>query len=110
MDVTPLEAIDAAIILGIPVLVTRMVVGLSRPRRVSRLWTFGLPVAAMLAFFLRVSITRNVDDLVPSDDWISAASWIAIVVTQAIATIYQWTPEVLFARWGQTRRRRGNGR
>jgi hypothetical protein len=34
-------------------------------------------------------------DLVPSDDWISAASWVAIVVTQAVATLYEWTPQIL---------------
>lgn len=101
---TPLEAIDLAIILGVPVLVTRIVVGLSRPRRVSRLWTFALPTGVLLLFFLRVSVTRNLGEVVPSDDWISAASWWAIVVTQAIATAFQWSPQVLFDRWSARRR------
>jgi len=91
MSLTPLEVIDLTIILGVPVMITRIVVGLSRPRRVSRLWTFGLPCAALLALFLRVSMTRNLD-VPPSDDWISAASWLGVLVTQIFATLYQWAP------------------
>lgn len=92
---TQLEIIRLMIILGVPVLITRIVVGLSRPRRTSRLWTFGLPCAALLFFFVRVSITQNLGSLVPSNDWISVASWVAIVATQIIATLYQWVPQML---------------
>ena len=95
MPITPVEAIDLAILLGVPVLVVRLVVGWSRPRRTSRIWTFALPTVALLAFILRVSITRNLEDVIRSDDCIAAASWWGVVVTQAIATVYQWIPDIL---------------
>lgn len=98
LDLTPFQLIDASIIVGIPVLFTRVFVGLSRPRRTSKLWTFGLPTLTLMAFFVRVSITRNLPATVPSDDWISAASWLAVVVSQAWACFYQWLPPELFRR------------
>lgn len=104
IPITPVEAIDLAILLGVPVLVVRLVVGLSRPRRVSRFWTFALPTGALLAFLLRVSITRNLEDVIPADDWIAAASWWGVVATQGLATGYQWLPEVLYGRWFTRRR------
>lgn len=92
----PFDSLDLAVILLVPVVILRIVVGLSRPRRTSRFWTFGLPTFALLMLAVRVSITRNVDDLVGSDDPIAAASWWGITATQATATIYQWIPEVLY--------------
>lgn len=94
-------SLDLAVILLVPVLITRLVVGLSRPRRTSRFWTFALPTTALLLLAVRVSITRNLDDVIRAGDWISAASWWAITATQATATIYQWMPEVLFMRWSR---------
>lgn len=93
------ESLDLAVILLVPVLILRLVVGLGRPRRTSRFWTFALPTIGLLLLAVRVSITRNVDDLIGSNDWISAASWWVIVATQAIATLFQWLPEVLYERW-----------
>lgn len=99
----PIDAIDIAIIIGIPVIITRIAVGLSHPKRVSKLWTFALPMFAMLIFFIRVSITRNFTDIIPAEDPIAVASWWGIVITQFIATIYQWTPAILIHHWNKYR-------
>lgn len=95
IEMTALEATNLAIILGVPVLITRLVVGLSRPRRVSKLWTFGLPTAALLVLFVRISITRNVQGVAPMDDWVASASWWLVVLSQVAACLYSWTPQIL---------------
>lgn len=96
---TAIEATDLFILAGFPVLLARLFVGLTYERRTSRVWTFGLPTVALLLFFLRVAITRNLGDLVASEDWITAASWGGVVVSQLVASLYGWWPADAVARY-----------
>lgn len=90
----PIELVDVSVILMVPVLIARLIVGWTHPERTHLIWTFGIPTLGLLLFFIRVSITRNLDYFAMNDP-ITAASYIGILVSQVIAIFYQWMPESL---------------
>lgn len=90
--------IDVLILAAIPILMARLFVGLSHPKRTNLHWTFALPTAALLFYVVRISLLRNVG-LIEPDDSLALASWLALVASQLIATIYQWMPGIVVDRW-----------
>ena len=98
----PTEIVDVSVILMVPVLIARLVIGWTHPERTSVVWTFGIPTAGLLVYFVRVSITRNLDVFSLSDP-VTAASYVGVLVSQVIAIVYQWMPETLVA-WLENRR------
>lgn len=89
---TATEATNAIVILGVPIIVARLVVGLTYVRRYSRVWSFSVPTAAIGILLLRIAISRNFSDIIGPNDWIATASFAAVVMTQLLATIYGWNP------------------
>lgn len=89
---TAIEVTNAIVIATIPIIVARLVVGMTYERRQSRLWTFALPTLALGILLLRVAISRNFSQLVSPDDWAATASFAGVLLTQLAGTIYQWWP------------------
>lgn len=93
---SPEDAGNTIILLGIPILLLRLLVGMGYEKRASKAWTLALPTGAVLVLFVRVAIQRNLEGLIAPQDWISVATWAGIVISQAIATVYSYFPVALF--------------
>ena len=77
----------------IPILLARLLVVVSYEDRTHKFWTSAFPTAAFLILVFRIVI----NDLAPGepfplDGWITALTWLFVLVTQTIATIYGWWP------------------
>jgi hypothetical protein len=94
----PMQITNAIIIVGVPIIIARLIIGLSYQRRQHRFWTFGLPTLALLVLFVRVAVTRRFVDLISPDDWVATISYALVVATQLIAGIYEWWPYEVLAR------------
>ena len=87
-----MEVTNTIITLLIPVIIARIVVVWTYPERDHKLWTFGLPTAALLLFVIRVSINRRVEDVFTPASLGATVSWGLLLATQIIATAYTWWP------------------